>query len=445
MDINQIDRELLGILWTSSDLWDNLAYLCDECNGRFAGSDDERKAGAFIAGRFRQYGLENIAAETFGMRGWERGEAQLTILAGGREIHMPCLALPGTPGCALEADVIDVKQGTAADFAALGDKVAGKVVLASADGPSRQEKYASAFSAGAAGFIFGGLQPGMLPPIGGAEKDLPAIGLAHEHTARIRRMLAAGPVRARLQLSARVMAVTARNIVAELPGTDPSQGWIVAGGHYDGHDIAQGAQDNGAGTAILMEAARLLAPYRAQLKMGIRFVLFSGEELGLNGSYAYAQQHAAEMDQVRLMFNADVVAIGMPLVLSTQASPELAGYLRTLPLKELDAIVNDGPGNLASNSDHFPFVLAGVPSVWAVTSAAPAPGPGWIHTSADTLDKVDLRILRQTAGAAARVLLRMASDPDSLPRGHRPASEVQKVVTDAGFEKSLRANGRWPF
>ena len=179
-----------------------------------------------------------------------------------------------------------------------------------------------------------------------------------------------------LTIAAQVKTVTARNIVGEIPGTAPEEGWIVACGHYDGHDIGQGAQDNAAASAILMEAARLLAPYRDQLKLGIRFILFSGEELGLYGSYAYAREHAAQLDNVRLVFNADVVGMAMPLVLRTQASPELAAYLRGLPLDELDAVVNDGPGSFIQNSDHFPFSLAGVQSVWALTSQ-PATG-GWL-------------------------------------------------------------------
>src|SRR5207253_1175140 len=144
-----------------------------------------------------------------------------------------------------------------------------------------------ASEAGAAAFIFSGTQPGMLVPTGSVNGDLPAIGLAHEPIARLKRRLAAGPLRARLALTCQVRPITAHNLVAEIPGTDPSQGWILAGAHYDGHDIGQAAQDNAAGTAVLVEAARPLAPLRRHLKAGIRFVLFSGEELGLWGSYAY--------------------------------------------------------------------------------------------------------------------------------------------------------------
>ncbi len=444
MDIATLEKVLLGNLWTSDALWENLAYLCDACNGRFAGTADERRAMAYLLGRLEAYGLDHVAAEPFEMRGWDRGEARLAILADGNTLELPCLALPGAPGCDLEAEVVDVKRGNADDYAGLGAPVTGKIVFNSQDGTARSEMYRAACEAGAAAFIFSGSMPGMLVPTGSVGQDLPAIGLAHEAIARLKRQLAAGPVRVRLTLTCRVHPVTAHNVVAEIPGTDPSAGWILAGGHYDGHDISQAAQDNGASTAALVEAARLLSPLRGHLKAGLRFVLFSGEELGLHGSYAYAKAHVAEFDDVRAVVNADVLGMAMPVVLQTQASPELAVYLRTLPLKHLDAVLNDDPKAFIMNSDHFPFSLAGLSSVWAVTSAG-APGTGWVHYSADTLDKIDPRVLRQTAATLTRVLLRMAAEPEGLPRGRKTPEAVQTLIQDAGFEAYLRWSGRWPF
>jgi aminopeptidase YwaD len=444
MDITQLEREILGDLWVSPEIWNNLTYLCDACNGRFAGTEDERRARDYLLGCLRLYGLDNVAAEPFDMRGWERGQARFTLVADNRALDVPCLALPGTPGCDLEAQIVDVNRGAAEDYARLGPALAGKIAFNSADGIARGEMYRGACEAGAAAFIFGGSQPGMLVPTGSITQELPAIGLAYEPRARLKRLLAAGPVRARLTLTSEVHPITALNIVAEIPGTDPSQGWILAGGHYDGHDIGQAAQDNGAGTAVLVEAARLLSTIRRHLKAGIRFVLFSGEELGLCGSYAYAKAHAEQSDDIRLVFNVDVVGLAMPLVLQTQASPALADYFRGLPLAELDAVLNDSPKAFVMNTDHFPFSLAGIASVWAVTSAAPA-GTGWVHSSADTLDKIEPRLLRQTAGTMARLLLRMAAEPENLPRGRKPPDEVQKAVTEAGFEGYLRWSGRWPF
>ena len=440
-----IESNLLGSIYTSPDLWDTLAYLCDDCGSRFAGTALERKAGDYVMERFRAFGLQNVHAEPFEMRGWERGPARLSIYQAGGDIDLPaCLGLPGGVPCDLRAEIIDLGQGTSADFARAGEAVRGKIVLTSSDGPGRGEKYQAAREAGAAAFIFANASPGFLAPTGSIADDLPGLGLAYEHAARIRRLLKNGPLTAHLVIQGVVKTVTARNIVGELPGSDPSQGWIVACGHYDGHDICQGAHDNAAASAVLVEAARVLAPLRGQMRMGIRFVLFSGEELGLYGSFAYAKEHAAALDEVRLVFNADVLAMAMPVVLRMQASPELAAYFRTLPLDELDLTVYDAPGAFIQNSDHFPFSLAGVQAVWALTSH-PASGVSWGHTAADTLDKVEPRLLRQTAAAVTRLLWRMTSEPDAVPHVRKTKETLQADLTAAGFEKSLRASGKWPF
>ena len=447
MDITSLEKRILGELWTSPDLWNHMLALCDSFNSRFAGTEEERRAGDYMMECFTRYGLENVHPEPFEMPGWERGSARLMALgssAGAGWIEIPCLALPGTHACELEAELIDIGAGAPDDYAKLSTPAAGKIVLTNSEGLGRMEKYMAAVEAGAAAFLYGSNQPGMLPPTGSIDKDTPAIGLAHEHAARLRRLLAGGSARARLTLTSAAHTVTARNIVAEIPGVDPSQGWIVACGHYDGHDIAQGAGDNAAGVAVLMEAARLLAPLREHLKVGIRFVLFSGEELGLFGSYAYAADHDSAMDSIRAIFNVDVVGMAMPVVLLPQSSPDLTAWFKTLPLEALDVKINDGPKVFIMNSDHFPFCEKGVQAVWAVTSH-PTSGGGWGHTAADTLDKVEPRLLRQTAASITRLLARMSTGAESLPTVRKSPEQVKQALTDAGFEKSLRFKNHWPF
>jgi aminopeptidase YwaD len=444
MNLTPLEKQILGDLWTSPDLWNHMLALCDQCGSRFATTELERRACDYIMDCFTRYGLENVHPEPFEMPGWERGTARLVVMDGATEIEIPCLALPGTHPCDLETEIIDIGAGGPDEYTRLSEPAAGKMVLTNSEGLGRMEKYMAAVEAGAAAFFFGSDQPGMLAPTGSIGKSTPAAGLAREHAARIRRLLAKGPVRARLVLTSSAKPATARNIVGEIPGTDPSQGWIVACGHYDGHDICQGAGDNAAGTAVLMEAARLLAPLREHLQAGIRFVLFSGEELGLYGSYAYAAAHAAEMDGIRAIFNADVVGMAMPLVLLPQSSPELTAWFKSLPLEDLDVKVNDSPKVFIMNSDHFPFSEKGVQAVWAVTSH-PATGGGWGHTAADTLDKLEPRLLRMTAAAITRLLLRMTACADTLPKIRKSPEQVKQTLIDAGFEKSLRFKDHWPF
>jgi Zn-dependent M28 family amino/carboxypeptidase len=130
------------------------------------------------------------------------------------------------------------------------------------------------------------------------------------------------------------------------------------------------------------------------------------------------------------------------LVLMTQNSETLAAYLRALPLGEIGAQVEDA--RLVPYSDHFSFTLAGVASLMAVTSR-PSSGGGWGHTAADTLDKLDMHAVREAAVATARLLLRMAVEPEGLPVGREPADAVRDALVEAGLEEPMRARGAWPF
>ncbi|MBE9507603.1 MAG: M28 family peptidase, partial [Chloroflexi bacterium] len=291
VELVELERRLLGDVWTSPALWESVGYLCDACNGRFAGTDDERRAGDFLLERFREIGAENVTAETFEMNGWQRGDARLALLDswGAAARDLPCLALPGSPAGRVEAEVVDGGPGTAADFERLGDAVAGKVVLADDTGPHRLEKYARSQMNGAVAFIFARTKPGMLAltgslSLGKKPVSLPGIGVSLETASLVRRQMDEGSARVRVAVEGESRVVLARNILAELPGSDPDAGWIVACGHYDGHDIAQGAQDNATGTAVVLETARVLAPVRSHFKAGLRFILFSGEEFGVLGS-----------------------------------------------------------------------------------------------------------------------------------------------------------------
>ena len=70
---------------------------------------------------------------------------------------------------------------------------------------------------------------------------------------------------------------------------------LVVGGHLDSWDLAQGTTDNGSGIATTLGAADAIVRSGQKPRRTIRFVLFTGEEQGLDGSFAYVKQHAAEL------------------------------------------------------------------------------------------------------------------------------------------------------
>ncbi len=86
------------------------------------------------------------------------------------------------------------------------------------------------------------------------------------------------------------------NIVAEIPGTDKADEVVMVGAHFDSWHGGTGATDNAAGSAVMMEALRILKASGVKLRRTVRIGLWGGEEQGLLGSRYYVREHFAEPD-----------------------------------------------------------------------------------------------------------------------------------------------------
>jgi len=207
---------------------------------------------------------------------------------------------------------------------------------------------------------------------------------------------------------------TSRNVVAEKTGeTYPDDIYVICS-HYDSTSpshltLAPGADDNASGTAAVLEAARVLAPY--PLDFTVRFVAFSAEEWGLWGSRAYATAARAAGESILGVINLDMI-----------------GYADALP-EDLQIIVNEGSGWLADlflqagahygvvggtktvdasfvYSDHGPFWDNGYPAMLAIEDE-PLTNP-YYHTTGDTLDKLDLGFFTSATRTSVGLLAELA-------------------------------------
>jgi Zn-dependent M28 family amino/carboxypeptidase len=115
-----------------------------------------------------------------------------------------------------------------------------------------------------------------------------------EHYGRIWRILEKGiPVRMELDVrnTFHTDELNSFNIVAELPGTDRSDEVVMLGAHFDSWHAGTGATDNAAGSAVMMEAMRILKATGLPLRRTVRIGLWTGEEQGLIGSREYVTSH----------------------------------------------------------------------------------------------------------------------------------------------------------
>ncbi|MFQ5855126.1 MAG: M28 family peptidase [Anaerolineae bacterium] len=448
-----IERELIGEAWVSEHIYTNLETLCD-FGPRFGGTPAEQQARDFIREGFASYGLDNVHLEGFEYTAWRRGDCSMRVTQPvQRELSAISLVYsPSTPPEGLHSEVIDLGVGTEADFEAHEDEIPGRIVLTTSANPEggpwvhRREKYGRAVNYGAAGFVFMNHLPGLLAPTGslrpGRLGQIPGVGISYEEGFYLQRWCARGRVVAELHLQNESGTTLAHHVVGDVPGS-PGDEIVIAGAHYDSHDISPGAMDDGAGTALLMELARLFAPLAGRFLRTIRFVAFAVEELGVLGSTEYVRAHADETRDWALMVNLDSGVgpgpHGFAISGFTELRPVLAEFSRDMrhPL----TISN----RIATAADSFPFFMAGVPAISLEGGKYDIrAGRGYGHTAADTLDKVEEVDLKASAAVMARVLLRLVSYEGELGR-HRSQGEIRQMLIDQDLERPLRAQDKWPF
>jgi Zn-dependent M28 family amino/carboxypeptidase len=244
----------------------------------------------------------------------------------------------------------------------------------------------------------------------------------------------------------------AENVVAEIPGSDPKAGYVMAGAHFDSWIAGDGASDNGAGSVTVLEAARLIAKLGMKPKRTIRFVLWSGEEQGLLGSRAYIEQHLAtrpvdpalkgidsyaagrnafpitpkpEYSQLKAYFNMDNGSGRFRGIYSEGnlgAEKLLREWLSPFDMLGADRLVVSKTGG----TDHVFMQAIGLPGYQFIQD--PLDYDSRVHHSnLDTVDHMRADDMRQAAVIMAGMLWQAANSDKELPRAVLP---TQPTPTD---------------
>jgi Zn-dependent M28 family amino/carboxypeptidase len=430
----------IGDVFTSDVGWNLLEDLVDVGN-RMAGQRGEREGLELVRDALAEVGCRNARIDEFDLQGWERGNAG--IADGTR--REPCIALPRSPDGTVTADLVDLGHGVPEDFEE-GD-VEGNAVMVSSDTPDdvdrfihRTEKYYYAVEHGAAAFVFRNHVEGCLPPTGSVGTDddpigdIPAVGVSAEVGARLARRAAGDSVT--VDVDCETPEATSGNAMAELgPDTDEE---ILVSSHVDAHDIAEGAMDNGAGTATIVEVANALAAMEDLLDTRVRFVAYGAEEVGLVGSGVEAGR--ADRDAIKAIVNVDSNVFGRTLSLSTHGFDDLTAAADRLG-DRFDHPVSMSEGQVPY-SDHWPFVIHGVPG-YMVAGETEGRGRGWGHTEADTLEKLEVRTLREQAILLTALVADLADAGTAVAR--RDPTEIAGALEDEGKATGMKVIGDWPY
>jgi carboxypeptidase Q len=487
-----------------SEVVNTAAYLADEIGGRMTNSPAMRRAERWTQDKFKSWGLKDVRAEGFDFgRGWWIESSHVRMIAP-RPLELRAIPLAWTPATngVLSAPVIVAPMVSESDFAEWKGKLGGKIVLVTWPAPpkddgeapfqrltdadiakldkyeqptfdpaqrkKRLERYRfrpnmDAFLAqeGAVAWVQMSRAEGRLVHgegyghrVGKTPK-LPGLELAAEDYRRLARLAKRGEVR--LEIDSRVHFEdtdhNAYNIFADIPGEDPRAGYVMAGAHLDSWVAGDGAADNGAGSAVVMEAARILASIGVRPKRTIRFALWAGEEEGLLGSSAFVEQHLAHRPLPTDPSEADLPPYFLTDSYPVQTLPgfaELQGYFN----------IDNGSGKIRGIYTEGNFAAVPIFRDWlspfaslgaSTVVAEPTGGTDHVflsrlglpafqfiqdpldyetrvhHTDLDTFDHLRPQDLRQASVVLATVLVAAANTDRPLPRKTLP---TQPAVTD---------------
>ena len=437
-------ERVLGDIYSSTEPLDLVVELCDEYDSRWPGSGLDKASCEYMAEKLRGYGVDDVHLEKFTIPGWIRDSSSLTVTEP-KNKKIECIALPMSSEGVVEAELVYLEAGPIEVYEERQDEIEGKIAMVNSGNPRgmtrylhRSEKYQRSVLAGAAGWIFMNHYPAYGPPTGGISPIIPAVGVSYEDGMYLARILERkGRVKLRLETRCQNLDVDTWNVVADLKGTAGSDEWLVYGAHYEGHDIAVGALDDATGAAVVMELARTLVKEREHLKHNLRFMLFGAEEIGLFGSRAYCEAHPEFMKNIRFMMNFDAAGRAGRQGFCLHGWPSLEPLFKEI----IQKIGTDLPlwSRVGPYSDHWPFLLNGVATATMgdPDEAAKRAGRGFGHTKYDTVDKVDLRAMRECAGNAAVAAFKILN-MEKWPYQQRSRAEIDEIVEKAGIHDTVR-------
>jgi carboxypeptidase Q len=453
--------KLLPFILRGSPMMENLRRLTDEVGGRVTGSPEMSKAVQWAVGAFRTAGVD-VHTENYTLPAtWKEGATRLTVA-------FPAVPNPGLravsegwgppiPRDGIEAGVLDLGDGSEAEFSRSGNLRGAILLVRSEIGsawPDLFDEYmrppgiiARAIQGGAAAILWTSARERLLlyrhtNALNGEIDKIPQAIVAREDALRLGRLVGANPgkVRARLAIPNEIGgAVQQENVIGEIRGYEKPDEIVILGAHLDSWELGTGALDNGCNAALVIEAARAIKAMGLIPKRTIRFVLFSGEEQGTVGSFAYVKSHSAELDRMRgvVIFDSGT---GRVSGYSLGGRGDTEAGLRQI-LKPLDAWgAVQHTSDASFGTDNFDFLLEGVPTFVANQEIS-----NYLenyHAASDTLDKVDQRELQMNTVIAALTAWGIADRAE--PIGKRlTRAELNALVERTGLDKQMKLLGYW--
>lgn len=447
-------------------------HLTEVIGPRLTGSPGMKQANQWTAQTFRAWGLGNVQVEPWGEfgRGWQMEDYEGRILTPFEQ------ALQGVPSAwtgstdgTVRGQAMAVRVESPEDLAQFHGKLNGKVLLVDqpqdvdlfqdierrasleslltppppSDRPQmtdeeRRAMYARyrarrelAAQAGAmaeeegalAMLRISGANDGVIRGGGngsyeaGAPEGLPQVIVSREQYNQIWRDLEGGtPVEIELDVKNRFFEddLQQYNTLADIPGTDKADEYVMLGAHLDSWHFAGGATDNGAGTVVMMEAMRILQTLGLQPRRTVRVALWSGEEQGLLGSRGWVAKHPELNAKISAYVNVDNGTGRIRGIWDQSNEKAIPVFEQILwPFRDL-GVVAVKHGN-TGGTDHLSFDAAGIPGFNFIQDPIEY-SLNTHHTTLDSYDHLVIDDLKQAAVVVAATVYALAQREDMVPR-----------------------------
>jgi carboxypeptidase Q len=470
VDLDVVHR-IQAEAFTRSKVMNHLFHISDVAGPRLTNSPAFRESAEWIRGQLKEYGIGEVRFEEWGPfgPGWECTHFSAHL----REPqYAPLIGFPlgwsqGTNGKVSGEPLLVLLSGDA-EFAAWKGKLKGRIVMtegprdlpltgvapagrlsraelaelerlpdpvappliprpASPDAGAMlrgrvnqfliDEGVALLITAGQRG-DFGTIMAKSVPSRSGVPPmPPPTAAIAAEQYNRMARLILKHiPVAVDFDIRVRFLRSPAStfNVIAEIPGGSKRGEVVMVGGHLDSWNSGTGAVDDGAGVAVVMEAARILKALDLKMDRTVRFAFWAAEEHGLLGSKAYLEAHKAELARISCYLNDDGGAgrvRGVFLQGNSLAREPFAAWLA--PFRDLSA-ATISPRSV-HGSDHDAFDAAGVPGFQFIQDPLDYFTRAH-HSNMDLYDRAPAGDLMQTAAILASLAYHAATRAEMMPR-----------------------------
>ena len=455
-------EQLAGKMLLHGKAYEYDRQLADGIGARLTGSANYVKATDWAVAEFTRLGLKNVHKESWVIPatwGPETVGAGRIVEPREQRLHLESEGWsPSTPESGVRGPVFHLPNENSAEaIQADAVKIKGSIVLIDADSRHAGSEVPEGVvvdndkllaKLGALAVITASSATQDAVSVGGSVWDgsllpLPTANLGQEDTLLLRRLLDKGPVRVEFSFRNRIREhVKVDNVVAEIPGRERPEDWVLVGGHLDSWHPGTGAQDNGTGAATVVAVAQAVMALGRAPRQTIRFALFGGEEEGLLGSHAYAKAHEAELSHCSAVLISDTGA-EPPKGWMTLGRADVNQALAPLQpmLSGMGAEGTSDYGRLAFGTDQADFMARGVPALVLWTGADKY--RLLHHKPSDTFDKVVERDLALGAAVVGVTAYAIADQTGSFAP-HLTAAQVEeqmKQIKEFDGFKDLRDRG----